>query len=224
MGMDSEVSWAEKWREYMKENLIQVGLVGVGFVLLVAGLGVVLIGQVGDDSSVEIIPVGNNEEGVMSNDKIVVDVAGAVETPGVYELSEDSRVNDALTAAGGFAKDADRIWVRRFVNLAQKVPDGAKLYIPTEGEAGEAASNSGSPGISGNVAGVATIGLGQETSGKININSASTSELDSLWGIGEKRAADIISNRPYSSVEELLTKAGIPKNVYERIKDEVAAF
>ena len=68
------------------------------------------------------------------------------------------------------------------------------------------------------------IGLGAETVGKVNVNTASAQELDALWGIGEKRSAAIISNRSYSSTEELMTKAGIPKNVFERIKDEVVVF
>jgi competence protein ComEA len=59
---------------------------------------------------------------------------------------------------------------------------------------------------------------------KVNINSASASELDSLWGIGEKRAAEIVDNRPYSSIEELLTRKIIPSNVYEKIEDEISVF
>lgn len=67
---------------------------------------------------------------------------------------------------------------------------------------------------------------GEETvvSGKININTASASELDTLWGIGEVRAKDIIDNRSYSSIDELLTKKVIPSNVFEKIKDEITVF
>jgi len=60
--------------------------------------------------------------------------------------------------------------------------------------------------------------------GMININTASASELDSLWGIGESRADSIIANRPYGNVDELESKAGVPSNVMERIKDQVSVY
>ena len=88
--------------------------------------------------------------------------------------------------------------------MAQELEDGQKVYIPSQGETGEVA--------------------GESVKGKININSASVSELDSLWGIGEARAKAIIENRPYASVDDLLDKKVIPANVFEAIKDEIAVF
>ena len=212
------------WREYFRENKLQVGLVAFGLLLLVVGVGVFFRGGA-SESSVEILSV--DEATSDATEKIIVDVAGAVESPGVYELEPGARVGDALTLAGGFAENADRIWVHRFVNLAQKVSDGIKIYIPTEGEADNVTQNSRLKTqnyLSGGEVGGATIGLGSEIVGATNINTATMGELDALWGIGEKRAEAIIGNRPYSSVEELMTKAGIPKNVFERIKDKVAAY
>ena len=58
----------------------------------------------------------------------------------------------------------------------------------------------------------------------LNINAASAAELDTLWGIGQSRAADIIDQRPYNSPEDLLSKGIIPENVYERIKDEISVY
>ena len=65
---------------------------------------------------------------------------------------------------------------------------------------------------------------GTQVVGKININTASVSELDRLWGVGPATAEKIIGGRPYSSVEELLSKKAVKSNVYERIKDEVSVY
>ena len=153
-----------------------------------------------NDNGVEII---ENVKGIETAE-VVVDVGGAVEKPGVYKLPGDARVNDALTAAGGLSVAADRVWMARYLNLAQAVSDGVKIYIPATGES--------------------VIGSGSQSSGQININTASASELDSLWGIGTKRAADIIASRPYSSIDELVAKAGIPQNVLDKIRDQIIAY
>jgi competence protein ComEA len=173
------------------------------------------VAQSKEDSVVEIV-----SEDVESNvtDKIVVDVSGAVEKAGVYEFSATSRINDALVLAGGLSASADRNWVSRFINLASKLEDGMKIYIPF---AGEQVTNQTTPIGDNNVAGVSSTNIAGSTNG-IGINSASISQLDTLWGIGEVRANQIISNRPYSSLEQLMTKAGIPKNVFERIKDQIS--
>jgi len=203
--------------------MVGFGVVGAGLLLLG---GVTLFrDQLGRQSSVEIISSGEATSAA-STKTIWVDVEGAVVNAGVYELSMDARVNEALTAAGGMNGDADRIWVKRFINLAQRIPDGAKIYIPTMGET---YNNDQLPinqlpisNNAGQTMGVMTGGLlGEEQNGVVNINTASKSELDSLWGIGEKRAEAIIANRPYSNVEELKEKAGIPANVFDRIKSEV---
>ena len=127
----------------------------------------------------------------------------------MYKLESEARVNDALVVAGGLASGADRDWVSKNLNLAMKLVDGQKLYIPEVGEKGES---------------------GRLTEGKdrplslININSASVSRLDTLWGVGEATAKKIIGGRPYGSVEELLTKKIVKTNVYEAIKDEVSVY
>ncbi|MCJ7792472.1 MAG: ComEA family DNA-binding protein [Candidatus Marinimicrobia bacterium] len=153
------------------------------------------------------IEILSDEEGAGT---IWVDLAGAVIEPGVYELPGDSRLKDLLALAGGLTGGADRIWVEKNLNLAQKLVDSQKVYIPIQAEAG---------GTSGEVAGESTV-----VSDKININSASASELDTLWGIGEARAKGIIDNRPYASIEELLSKKIIPANVFEAIKEKISVF
>ena len=194
----------------LEKYKLQIGVGLAGVILL--GLGVIFLRTTTDSPKVEII----SEQTPAT---IFADIQGAVQNPGVYELPANSRINDLLIRAGGLSASADREWVSKNINLAQKIQDGIKIYIPTQREVRQF----GGPGLSttggGEVAGVS----GSITS-KININTASQAQLESLWGIGEKRAADIIANRPYQSVDELVTKAKIPKNVFEAIKEKVTVY
>jgi len=204
----------DEWVKYWRENKIQVVLGLLGLFFLGCGIAAIFSGRNGSESSVEIISV--DESTSEGGNLIVVDVAGAVESPGVYKLEDGARINDALVKAGGFAKDADRIWVRRFVNLAQIIPDGSKLYIPAQGEMVDGDSGGSGGGDSSGVLGSSV--------GMINVNTASISQLDGLWGIGEARAKSIVEARPYSSIEEIKSKAQIPSNVFEKIKDQISVF
>lgn len=183
---------------------------GVIAILGVLGLGLVIYGLWGVISPADpVVEIVKSEE--KETIQVMVDVGGAVENPGVYSLPKNSRIGEAISKAGGLSASADRNWVSRYVNLASPVEDGGKIYIPGEGENTQSTSEG-----SGEVEGVRT--------GKINLNTASTTELDSLWGIGEARASEIVANRPYGSVEELESKAGIPSNVMEKIKDEISVY
>ena len=189
-----------------------MGLVGVG--VLVYGLWGVLGGE---RATVEIVKSGEssnieNSNIVISEDReILVDVAGEVEKPGVYKLPGGSRIGDALVMAGGLSEFADRVWVAATLNLASEVKDGGKIFIPKRDEN----SNIGNSNL--------VLSEGQK-SGKVNINTASVAELDSLSGIGEVRAAAIIANRPYGSTEEIVEKAKVPRSVYESIKDQLTIY
>lgn len=204
-GKDSSDGFLEKLKG--KPQLVSIGLLGV-FLLGVGVLSSVLIANKSVDGGVEIMEVGVTEES--EDSKIMVDVAGAVFKPGLYELEPDSRINDALLMAGGISLEADRDWFSKNLNLAQKLTDGQKLYIPKKEEVGGQ--------VEGGVKGVTSV------AGKININTASISQLDTLWGVGEATANKIVEGRPYSKVEELLVKKVVKANVYERIKDEVVVF
>ncbi|MDO8503838.1 MAG: helix-hairpin-helix domain-containing protein [bacterium] len=146
--------------------------------------------------------------------QVVVEISGAVEKPGVYEMLASDRVERLLIASGGLSAEADRDWVDKNLNRAAKLIDGQKIYVPTVGEVTPLRQGSEGQG-SGFVAGSVT--------GLININTATAVELDGLWGIGPARAQAIIEARPFSSIEELLSKKIVPSNVYERIRDEITA-
>src|SRR5258706_10926313 len=104
-----------------------------------------------------------------------VDVEGAVVNPGVYKLSQNARVQDGLIAAGGLSAVADREAVAKSLNLAAKLSDGIKIYVPKIGDP-STGSGKNISGSSGNILGAAT--------GLVNINSATADQLDNLSGVG----------------------------------------
>jgi len=202
------------WEGVIEKYKIQLGIVLGGLILL--GLGVIFFRlNSADKPKIEIIS-SDSSQGAAT---IFVDIQGAVEKPGVYELPANSRINDLLIRAGGLSAEADREWVSKNINLAQKLQDGVKIYIPSQKEVRQF----GGPALS-TTAGGEVAGISGTIAGKININTASQAQLESLWGIGEKRAADIIANRPYQSIEELVTKAKIPKSVVEKIKEKITIY
>lgn len=156
---------------------------------------------------------------VQSAKKIMIDVEGSVQKPGVYTLLEGDRIRDALIQAGGLSQQADREWVAQNLNQAKNLTDGGKIYIPSIGEttAGKTqSSNVKTQSDGNNLLGV--------TTGLININSASQSELEALPGVGPVTAQKIINNRPYGSVSELKTKKILNNPLYEKLKDLLTAF
>lgn len=198
----------EKYRLLPKKHLLPLILGFFGLILIGYGLISSLGSKSASDIKFESAELLATESAKTST--IAVDIEGGVMRPGVYKVLANSRVQDALIAAGGLSASADRAWVAKNLNLALKVTDGVKIYIPLLGE---------SLGSSSNMAG----GSGQIISGdQININTASESQLDSLPGIGPVTAQKIISGRPYLSVDELLSKKVLSSSVFGKIKDRIS--
>ena len=153
------------------------------------------------------------KESIVESKTISVDVSGAVKTPSVYKLSENSRIEDAISASGGFTDNYNKEYVSKSLNLAQKLSDGSKIYVPFEGEAASSVQSA-----IGQVAGVST------QSEKVNINTASDAQLDKLSGVGPVTSSKIISGRPYQSVEDLLSKKILSKSVFEKVKDSLVVY
>ncbi|MDI6817106.1 MAG: ComEA family DNA-binding protein [Actinomycetota bacterium] len=144
-----------------------------------------------------------------------VHVAGAVAKPGVYALKDGSRVVDAIGVAGGGAPNADE----DALNLAAKLIDGQRVYVPKKGEAPPPVSEMSAGGDSGVVGDPAAVG------GKINLNLATAEQLDSLSGVGEVTAKKIIDHRtkkgPFRRVEDIMQIDGIGQKKFEKLKDEI---
>lgn len=145
--------------------------------------------------------------GVLSG-TIQIDIEGAVVNPGVYELPAGSRVENAIVTAGGLSEEADEELLAKTVNRAAKVVDGGKIYIPIKGESSTLYD------VSGNSSG--------SLERLVNINSASQSELEALPGVGPVTAGKIIFNRPYQTLEELISKKAVGQSLFEKIKPQLA--
>lgn len=139
------------------------------------------------------------------NKILIIDVAGKVKNPDVYELPQGSRVIDAIKAAGGVGKGADS----SAVNMARLLEDGEQIYI----------ESSSSPTHSGSSASRGTQG------GKVNLNRANLSELDGLPGVGPVLAARIVEwrskNGNFKSVDELRRVSGIGDAKFNELKEVV---
>lgn len=201
------MAWWGKLKTTLEQKPYLITLALAGVLVLVMGLAAIGIGFKKSSDEIEIIEVG--PEPVT---KVMVDVGGAVLKPGIYEFSSDNRINDALIAAGGLAEAANRDWVSQNLNLAAKLTDGGKIYIPFQDETN---TNKDSP--RSNLQGLSL-------KDQVNINTASLAELDTLWGIGPVTAQKIIDSRPYAKIEDLLEKKIVKTNVYEAIKDKITVL
>ena len=143
-------------------------------------------------------------KGAKSLGLIKVDLAGAVKNPGIYQLEIGQRMADLIDKAEGFTEDVSKPFLAKEFNLSAELKNEAKIYIPFEGE------NLSIDLISG----------GETT--KISINSATAEELETLSGVGEKRAEDVIENRPYSQLSELVDKNVFSQSLFESLENELS--
>ncbi len=161
------------------------------------------------------------ESGLQKLGRLKVEIAGAVNKPGIYELDLGQRRADLLAAAGGIDAEASLVFMAKTFNLSSTLSDGEKVYIPYAWEEEWQLAPLASVGVSPDKteAPGSDASLYNDKSKLISINSASTKELESLPGIGEKRASDIISNRPYSSFNDLVSGGIITQSIFDSIKE-----
>lgn len=136
-------------------------------------------------------------------------VTGAVQAPDVYELPADSIVKDAITAAGGATEEADL----EAINQALPLSDGAQVHVPRRQE------NPPTPPVISLPLLQTTPGFSSGPAGRVNINTATAEELDTLPGIGPAMAQRIIEGRPYSSIEDIQRVKGIGQATFEKLRD-----
>ncbi len=145
---------------------------------------------------------------------VYVYICGEVIKPGVYELSGDSRIYEAVDAAGGFTENA----ARECVNLASKVSDGMQITIYNREEAASLLADSAPVGENAGKSGTSGSGL-------VNLNTATKEELMTLKGIGESKAEDIIRYREksggFKKIEDIMKISGIKENGFQKIKDSI---
>ena len=202
---------------YVRASPRARALVGAVVVVLLLALGItVLVGIMQSRASApEVVPIDgpSASSGAANADvsagSLYVHVSGAVARPGLYRLEGGARLVDAVAAAGGFAEDADEAGV----NLARPVSDGEQVVVPVVGAAPPAGSG---------VAGGGTAGGGVAGDARVNLNTATVADLDTLPRVGPAIAQRIIdwrtTNGRFSAVDDLLSVPGIGEKMLESLR------
>lgn len=190
-------------------------LVGLtAFALCLAGL--IIAGAVGALSAPTFsVETGTSQQPQAEQEpasaSVFVHVAGAVRSQGLYELAGGSRVQQAIDAAGGFTDDA----ATGALNLARVVTDGEQIVVPQvaaadEGSVSDEATQAPQGSTDSGTAG-----------GKVNINTATSDELQTLKGVGPALAQRIIDDRtangPYKAIEDLKRVSGIGDKTFANL-------
>lgn len=156
-------------------------------------------------------PSGGMQPSGEDSVELIVDVQGAVLRPGLQRLPEGARVGDAIAAAGGYGPQIDIRTAAERLNLAERVSDGTKIYVPVRGESTPPAA----------APQAAAGGAPNAPPGLIEVNGASQVQLETLPGIGPVTAAKIIAAReeqPFASIDELLGRKVVGPATFEKIK------
>lgn len=196
-------------KEYLLNNKEKVAKIAIITIIVLVALFIFLF-RTGNQEEIPLVEDGTKmavkEKEGEEPAPVIADVGGAVVSPMVVELEEGSRIGDAIDAAGGLTEDADITGINR----AAVVNDGDKIYIPKKGEEG--------------IAGIDSQGCGS-SDGKVNINTATTAELQTVNGIGPATAEKILlyraSNGSFRSLEDLKKVDGIGDKTYEKLKDQL---
>jgi competence protein ComEA len=220
---------AEQTREAVPRSTL---LMGSGVVALVV-LAFALAFGVGANGTVVIdggAPLGSTGiEGATLADpaaasatpELIVEIVGAIGRPGVFRLPAGSRVGDLVEAAGGYGSRVDAERASRELNLAAPLHDGDQVRVPSRDDEVAAAPAAGSTARPEGASSGSTSGNG---SGLVDLNEATSAELEALPGIGPVTAAKILTSRdeqPFGAVEELRGRGLLGEKTYEKVRDLV---
>ncbi len=208
----------EKIREYLLFLKEHKNMAKTAAIICIVIAAAVFFGQKGENDNISVQledesftssaeSVEEEEESVSEErqteeQEIYVDISGQVEKPGVYIVSDGTRLYEVIEKAGGLKKNAEMDQINR----AEIVTDGQKIVIPAKGET------------------IAASG-GAAASGLININTADSTALQEIPGVGPATAEKIIAYRTengrFASKEDIKNVSGIGEKTYEKMKDKI---
>jgi len=204
----------------LKKYRIEVFLLSTATIITIITFGIYLASR--STPTEDHSEIQSDTETPITHQNIMIDIAGAVEKPGVYEVSSSARLQDALNFANGLTEEADKVFFSRNFNRARLLSDQEKIYIPFSWEisTGIFVENTRTLDYSNPVIPVNNSAITNTNQSPviINLNTASPEELDTLPGIGAITVNKIINNRPYATIEDLLNKKIVNKGVFENIK------
>jgi competence protein ComEA len=206
---------------------------GVGIVGLI-GLAFVLAFGVGNNGTVVVdggTPLGsaNVEGGVVADPlpgsaapELVVEIVGAIGRPGVFRLPAGSRVGDLVEAAGGYGSRVDTERASHELKLAAPLHDGDQIRVPSRDDV---VTTGAEPGVGSQPgSGGGSSGSGSSGTGLVDLNRATSAELEALPGIGPVTATKILTARdeqPFGAVEDLRTRGLLGEKTYDKVRDLV---
>lgn len=218
---------------YIKENMIKVVVITLLLFLYVGSFiyisTKIIKTEKGSENETNVLAKEDLKEETnteTSVKEIVVDVKGSVKKPGVYKIKENSRVTDAIDAAGGLSKNANT----RFINLSKLLSDGDVVVIYSNEEIKDAKKEDKivveTPCICEEVKNDACYKEETtNTNGKININTATINELMTLTGIGESKAKLIIEYRTqngnFKDIKDIMKVKGISETLFSKFKENI---
>lgn len=196
-----------------------IGIVGVLFFFFYFKDYLLNMDQNETEKIVEIEEI-NKEE--IKEEKVTVDIKGAVLNPGIYTLDNNKRVFDAITIAGGLLDNSDT----ENINMSLKLTDEMVIIVPFKEKKQNSVGDKEHLNNSNNIENDAKVSNSKNTNNeKVSINKANKEDLMTLEGIGETRALAIINYRKehgnFKSISELQNVKGIGKSIFEKIKDNI---
>lgn len=198
----------QKYKQYIIVGMI---LLGIAFSIILFIFVKSVPDKLPDDELVmSSVRSSQYSETESSSQQIYVDIKGAVKKPGMYEGTANMRVWDAVMLAGGVSDTADT----KQVNFSKRITDQMVIYVPKIGEEVQKSEENSESKESGN----------KDTS-KINLNKASETDLQTLPGVGQKKAQEIIryreENGGFKTIEDLKNISGFGEKSFEKLKESI---
>ncbi|MBN1618298.1 helix-hairpin-helix domain-containing protein [Candidatus Dojkabacteria bacterium] len=221
------------YKLFFKDKKHQIYVV-VGIILVILVLGYVFFNKNGKNISPSPLYTDgsySDEEKLQENGDIEqqssdcdlwVDISGSVILPDVYCLKSGSIVNDIISLSEGFSDDVCIEWVDKNLNRAELLQPNQKIYIPSLTDSDCILLNREVQSLDGDLNnGVISNSSGLCSDGRISINTADSSQLESITGVGPATATKIIEARPYNRIEDIMDVKGIGESTFEKMKDQI---
>lgn len=196
----------------MKDKLILIFIFIVIFGLVILLAGSFLFFRLKNKSELiyypEKVVLNKNLDIELENKKnlILVDLSGAVVNPGPYRVNHGIYLYELINLAGGFSDLVDKEYINKSLSLVDVIGDNQKIYIPFKNDAFQSKSTD----------------VSNNNGALISINNADLNDLIRLSGIGQVRAEEIIKNRPYQKIDDLVDRKIISSNLFSDIEKMIS--
>lgn len=228
----------EKYSTFIREHLYECCIIAVVSVVILDVLFLIYIGvalssepTTPPDSTPECLAPTAAEAKVedkkVTSGVITIDVSGAVDNPGAYEVSSSARLSHVLKLAGGLSESADKDFFARNYNISSRLSDEQKIYVPRKDELESGIFIEDAYTIDHTVCSysdeTAKVSHSEENSSTsgMSLNFATATELETLPGVGPATSKKIIDGRPYDSIDTLFDEKIVSQKVFDDIHERL---